>query len=79
MNNMNKPNSLNYSNLEFFNKKEERFHYLNSYTLKYNNLSDFIPIISKRYMSLVRNYIKFISDISRRKKRIENKYNYVYY
>jgi hypothetical protein len=79
MNNMNKPHSLNYSNLEFFNEKEERFHYLNSYTLKYNNLSDFIPIISKRYKSLVRNYIKFISDITRRKPIIINKYNYIYY
>jgi len=79
MNNMNKPHSLNYKNLEFFNNKEERYHYLNSYTLMHNNLSDFIPIFNYRYISIVKNYINYINSFSWERVNLNNRYNYIYY
>lgn len=81
MNNMNKAHSLNYKNLEFFNKKEERFHYLNSYTLMYNNLSNFIPLFNYNYKSIYKDYINFISSIVRKniRPKLTDKYEYAYY
>jgi len=79
MNNMNKSHSLNYKNLEFFNKKEERYHYLNSYTLMYNNLSDFIPTLDYRYLSIVKDYLNCFSNNNRRKPNLNNRYKYIQY
>jgi len=76
MNNTNKPHSLNYKNLEFFNKKEERFHYLNSYALMYNNLSDLIPIFNYSYRSIVKSYKNFFIDMMGKKLAMKNKSSY---
>lgn len=87
MNYNNKPYSLNYKNLEFFNEKEERFHYNNSYTLMYNNLSDFLPIYNNKYKSIVRYYMNCVKNIKTKKKFNKrrgllfnyNKYKLMYY
>jgi hypothetical protein len=81
MNNMNKAHSLNYKNLEFFNKKEERFHYLNSYTLMYNNLYNFIPLFNYNYESIYKDYINYISSIVHKniRPRLIDNYEYAYY
>ena len=81
MSNANNNYSLSYKNLEFFNVKEERFHYLSSYTLLYNNLSSFIPLFNYNYYSIYKDYIKFMNKINFLKKepRFFTRYEYVNY
>lgn len=73
--------SRNYKDLEFVNTKQERFHFLNSYTLLYNNISSFIPLYGFKYNRVYMDYIKFINNIKYLRKNPSKftRNEYIYY
>jgi len=81
LSNANKTGSLSYNELEFANLKEDRFHYLNSYTLLFNNLSNFIPLFNYNYRSVHNDYIKFMNKIHflNKKPRFFSRNEFVYF
>lgn len=58
LNNVKYPHSLNYNNLQFFNSKDSRLHYLNTYNLLYSNLSDFLPLYKFDYSQAYKEYYR---------------------
>jgi hypothetical protein len=78
-------NSLSYTDLEFYIKKEFRGHTLNSYNLFTNNsLASFLPAVLNNYGSVFDKSINAITHINKRKslriKRLNiNKFEFIYY
>jgi hypothetical protein len=77
--------SLKYKSLEYYSKKEDRYHFLNVYFLKHYNLSDYISNIRNNYIqSFWYNLSKLKTGVRRQvvrslKKSNISKYNYTYY
>jgi len=75
--------SLNYKSLEFFDKKNDIKHNLNTYSLLFNNLSDFLPIFNYKYTSANKDFISFMNKIHLKRKnkspRFYTKEEYIYY
>lgn len=75
--------SLNYNSLEFYNEKKDRKHNLKSYSLLYNNLSDFLPLLTYKYTSANKDFIQFMNKINRKNYKKSPKYytngEYFYY
>ena len=77
--------SMKYSNLEYFSKSENRYHFLNTYFLKYYNLSNYVPIVKNNYLKTFWNNI-FKLRVRMRKQIIKSfkrsnlsRLNYTYY
>jgi hypothetical protein len=75
--------SLNYKSLEFFDEKNDIKHNLNSYSLLFNNLSDFLPIFNYKYTSANKDFISFMNKINLKRKDKSPRYytneEYIYY
>jgi len=73
---------LNYKNLEFFNKTEDRYQSLNSYILENNHLSSYLSSLNDNYLIAFKNNINFINKYKMKNKiknfRV-NKIQYLYY
>jgi len=84
MSNDKNSDSLSYSNLEFYKKKEFRVHTLNSFNLfKNNSLAYYLPSVINNYKSDFYKNIKAITynkRLSRRIRRLKvNKFEFIYY
>jgi hypothetical protein len=75
--------SLNYKSLEFFDEKNDIKHNLNTYSLLFNNLSDFLPIFNYKYTSANKDFISFMNKINLKRKnkspRFYTNEEYIYY
>jgi hypothetical protein len=58
--------SLNYTNLEFFNRKNNKNNNLNSYFVEGNNLINYLPNIENNYINAFNNNIKLIIPLEKR-------------
>lgn len=77
--------NMKYENLEYYSKKKDRYHYLNTYFIKHLDLSNYIQNINNNYTQAFKNNIlKLKLGIKRQvmksfKRSHISKLNYTYY